>query len=226
MKLWSGRTYKNFLKSNSWIDKRLIGMLDLMYMSDPKKELIKFGRKIYAEQFVIGTGGNISVRHGSKVYIKASGVSLEDSGAADYNEVDLKTGKTTCFKGPCSIEIPMHMACYKARPDIGAVIHTHPIYGTVAGIVGKKLKTISYEFKYTMKSEVPVIGYKEPGSIALGKAVERSIKKHNGLLLKNHGIITVGKTIEEAYLRALALERACKVYILSKLSGRISFISK
>ena len=189
-------------------------------MKDLKKELIRYGKKIYAEKFVIGAGGNISVRHGSKVYIKASGVSLEDSGIADYNNVDLKTGKVTCLKGPCSIEIPMHLACYEARPDIGAVIHTHPVYGTTLGMMVNQLGFISYEFMFTMKSEVPTIAYKKAGSLGLGQAVKRGIKKHNGLLLKNHGIITVGKNLEEAYLRAQALERACKIYILARLSGK------
>ena len=189
-------------------------------MTDFKKELIKYGRLIYAQNLVMGTGGNISVRVKDKVYIKASRVSLENSAKEDYNEIDLKTGKTICSKGPCSIEMPMHLACYKARTDIGAVVHTHPIYGTVMGLSGKKVGFVSYEFKLALQSEVPVISYKEPGSIELAEAVRKPIKKHNAVLLKNHGAVVVGKDIKEAVERSIALERACKIYVLSKLSGQ------
>jgi L-fuculose-phosphate aldolase len=195
-------------------------------MKDLKKELIRYGKKIYAGEFVIGSGGNISARSGGKIYIKASGVSLESSKRSDYNEVDLKTGSAVCLNKPCSIEIPMHLACYRARPDIGAVVHTHPIYGTILGMMGIKLGYISYEFMLTMKSEVRTISYESAGSEALAEAVGRAIKKDNGVLLKNHGIIVVGKDLEEAYTRALALERAAKTYVLSKVSGKVSFIPK
>ena len=187
---------------------------------------MEYGRKVYARKLVIGAGGNISARSGSKIYIKASGVSLENSRPFDYNEVDLKTGRAVCFNKPCSIEIPMHLACYRARPDIGAVIHTHPVYGTILGITAAKLGYISYEFMFTMRSEVPTINYRSAGSGALAAAVGKAIKKYNGALLKNHGAIVVGKDIKEAYERALALERASKVCIFSGLSGKMSLISK
>jgi ribulose-5-phosphate 4-epimerase/fuculose-1-phosphate aldolase len=120
----------------------------------------------------------------------------------------------------------MHLACYKFRPDIDAVVHTHPVYGTILGIVGAKLGYISYEFMLTMKSEVPTINYKSAGSGALATAVGKAIRKSNGILLKNHGIIVVGKDLAEAYDRAVALERAAKIYVLAGLSGKISSIPK
>lgn len=193
-------------------------------MRNFKSELIKYGKFIYAQNFVTGTGGNISVRVKDKIYIKASQVSLESSTKEDYNEVDLKTGKTICLKGPCSIEVPMHVACYKARPDIGAVVHTHPVYGTILGMLVKKLGFISYESMFTLKSEVPVVNYKQPGSIKLANAVKKMIKKHNAVLLKNHGVIVVGSSLKEAYERSVVLERACKIYVLLKIAGKVSLI--
>lgn len=193
-------------------------------MKDVKKELIRYGRKVYDKKLVIGSGGNISVRSGDKVYIKASGVSLENSKPSDYNEVDLKTGRATCLKKPCSIEIPMHLACYEARRDIGAVIHTHPVYGTILGIMGIKLGYVSYEFMCIMKSQAPTINYKNAGSGELARAVSKVIKRYNAALLKNHGVIVVGKDLEEAFERSLALERAAKVYILASLSGKVPLI--
>lgn len=195
-------------------------------MKDPRRELVEYGRKIYDEKLVIGSGGNMSARSGGKIYIKASGVSLGDSRISDYNEVDLKTGAAICLKRPCSIEIPMHLACYRARPDIGAVVHTHSVYGTILGMITAKLGYISYEFMFTMKSEVPTISYRSAGSIALAEAVGKAISRHNGASLKNHGAIVVGKDPAQAYERALALERAAKVYVLSGLYGKPPLISR
>ncbi|MDP3791214.1 MAG: class II aldolase/adducin family protein [Candidatus Omnitrophota bacterium] len=195
-------------------------------MKDFRGELIKYGKLIYAQNLVTGCGGNISVRVGSRVYIKASGVSLENSTAADYNEADLKTGKVFCRKGPCSVELPMHIACYKARADIGAVIHTHPVYGTILAMLIKKLGFVSYEFACALSTEVPVISYKKSGSRELANAVAGAIKKHNAVLLKNHGAIVVGKDLEEAYQRSVVLERSCKIYVLSKLAGKVSLIGQ
>lgn len=195
-------------------------------MKSIRRELVRYGKLIYKERLVIGSGGNISAGSGGKVYVKASRVSLGDSKTADYNEVDLKAGSAVCFKEPCSIEIPMHLACYRARPDIGAVIHTHSVSGTIAGMMTAKLGYISYEFMVALGSEVPTINYKKAGSNELAESVKKAIKKHNGLLLKNHGNIVVGKNLKEAYLRALALERACKVYIFSKLGGNVSLLPK
>lgn len=194
-------------------------------MGDFRKELVKYGRLIYAQDLVAGSGGNISVRVKDKIYIKASRVSLENSREADYNEVDLRTGKAVCLKGPCSIEVPMHTACYRARPyDIGAVVHTHPVYGTIAAMSLKKLGFVSYELMFTLATEAPVIGYKGPGSRELADAVKKMIKKHNAVLLKNHGALVVGRDLKEAYERSVALERACKIYVLSKLTGKLSLL--
>lgn len=193
-------------------------------MKDFKAELVKYGKLIYKEGLVTGCGGNISVRVKNKVYIKASGISLKNSGKSDYNEIDLKTGRRSCIKGPCSVEVPMHLACYKARPDIGAVVHTHPVYGTITGMLIKKLGFVSYEFKCSFSTQVPVVGYKESGSMELAKAVQGMIKYHNAVLLKNHGALVVDSCLKEAFERSIVLERACKIFVLSALAGKASFI--
>lgn len=196
-------------------------------VSDLKRELVKYAEKIYAEGLVISSGGNISAKLGSSVYLKASGVSLKESMACDYIDIDLGSGKD--LSGSCkpsSIELPMHIACYRSRPDIGACVHAHPVYGSVvAGMTGK-LGLISYEFFTSMGTEVPVVPFIAPGSDKLAKAVGKAIKDHNGVLLKNHGVITVGKDIKEAFFRALALERACKILVLSKIAGKVTFIPR
>ena len=192
-----------------------------------KKELVKYGRMIYDEGLVIGTGGNISIRVGDVVYIKASSVSLNNSRPTDYIPIDIKTRRPLVKDKTCSIELPMHIACYQARSDIGAVIHTHPVFASAFAMGGDKMMgLISYELVAAIGSEVPVLEYIRCGTDALGAAVKKAIGAHNAVLLKNHGALTVGKDLEEAFIRSMALERSCETYLCSKLLARPTMIPK
>lgn len=187
--------------------------------SDKKlvKELPAIGKKIDRYGLVIGEGGNISARRGRVVYIKRRNASMAAGKTADYIPIDVNTGKPIGHGCKPSTETPMHLACYRARKDVKAVIHTHPIFVTAMGISGISFKSLSYEARVYLKSSIAAVPYIKPGSAALGKTVGRAIKKHNAVILKNHGLVTVGKDIKEAFLRTLATERAALIYVLCKL---------
>jgi L-fuculose-phosphate aldolase len=184
------------------------------------RELLAVGRKIDECGLVIGEGGNISAKTGNKVYIKRRNASMAIAKAADYIAIDVNTGKPLEQKGLPSTELPMHLACYRARKDAGAVIHTHPVFITTLGVSGINFESLSYEAQVYLDSDIAAIPYITPGSTKLGKAVGKAIKKHNAVILKKHGLITVGKDIKEAFLRTLAVERAVMIYILSKVLGK------
>lgn len=178
--------------------------------------LIKIGQKIEDCGLVIGEGGNISARKGNIMYIKRKGASLAGKKSSDYIPIDIKSGKPLAKNGEPSTEIHMHLACYRARKDIGAVVHTHPVFITALGIAVTGLEDISYEAKVHLKGGIVSLPYIKPGSKELGNAVGTAVRKHNAVLLKRHGLLTVGKDIKEAFLRTLAAERAAMVYIYSK----------
>ena len=181
------------------------------------KDLVKIGKKIHRLGLVIGEGGNISARCGHVVYIKRRNASMAAGKTADYIPVDANTGKPIGHKCKPSTEVPMHLACYRARKDVKAVVHTHPIFVTAMGISGISFKSLSYETRVYLKSSIAAVPYIKPGSAALGRAVGKAIKKHNAVILKNHGLITVGKDIKEAFLRTLAAERAVMIYTFSRM---------
>ncbi len=172
------------------------------------KDLVDIGRKISRAGLIIGEGGNISARIGNIVYIKRKAALMGRARAADYIPLDIKTGKPLRRKDKPSTEIYMHLACYGARKDIGAVIHTHPVFATALGMAGADMKLLTYEMRVNIKSPITRITHIRPGTPQLGKAVGRVIKKYNAVLLKNHGLVTVGKNLEEAFLCTLAVERA------------------
>ena len=190
------------------------------------RNLAEVGRKVSRYGFVIGEGGNISARDGDVVYIKRKGASMGKMTTTGYIPLDIKTGRPLRKTDKPSTEIYMHLACYRARKDIGAVIHSHPVFTTALGISNVNLKPLSYEMAVNLNSYIARIGYVRPETPELGKATGRAIKKHNAILLKNHGLITVGRNLQEAFLRTLAIERGALVYICCKSLGKVGFLKK
>lgn len=181
-------------------------------------ELVKYGKLLHKSGMVIGKGGNISARDGNTLIVKRKGYDMscgDSKGYVKYGPVFV-TKKVTKYPDNMSSELPMHIACYIARKNIKAVIHVHSPFMVAAAATNKKLKKVSYEFECVMGSDVPVIGYVKPGSERLASGIAKHVKNGaNAVLMRRHGAVITGKCIEEAYLRALSLDRACLVNLLS-----------
>jgi len=191
---------------------------------DLRKKLIKIGKSIVKDGLALDTGGNISARSGNTIFIKAKKISLSSGNINSYVLLDLQTGK--CKKGTPSSEKYMHIACYKKRPDIDTVLHLHPVFSTAVANSKIKLGPISYELSASLNSELVRAKHKPSGSQALAKEISKLISKCNAILMPNHGIIVVGKGLKRTFERALAVERACKTLIFSRLLGLSSFLPK
>ncbi|HID96276.1 MAG TPA: class II aldolase/adducin family protein, partial [Candidatus Latescibacteria bacterium] len=188
-------------------------------------ELVEYGRRIAEKGLVVGPGGNTSVRFGDVVYMKASGIAFEEAGETDYIGVDLRTGEVVDGDLKPTAEILMHLGCYRIRDDIGAVVHAHPPVATAVGMQGQTLKPFTPDFVAFVATDVPAIGYVVPGGRELAEAVGRVIKDYNGVLLGNHGLLTVGYNLKEAYYRTLLIEDACKTLIAARCLGRMRFFT-
>lgn len=184
-----------------------------------RKDLVYYGRKIEQKNLVVGPGGNSSARAGDIVYIKASGVAFEDATKDDYIGIDLKTGKVvSSFKKP-SCEILMHLGCYSVRDDVAAIVHTHSPYAVAVGSSGQTMPPIFPDFIALLGTQVPRIDYVVPAGKELADRVVGAARKHNVILLANHGVVALGTNVREAYFRALAAEVAAQVFVMSKLIG-------
>ena len=120
----------------------------------------------------------------------------------------------------------MHLGCYLLRKDIKAVIHTHSPF--LIGLIsaGGKLKPFFPDFVALLGKEVPVTEYVIPAGEEIRKAVTKVIKNHNAVLLKNHGAVTVGANLKEAFFRAQLLEETAKIIIAGKVAGKLKFFTK
>ncbi len=124
---------------------------------------------------------------------------------------------------PPSSERAVHAAIYAARPDVGAVVHAHPIHVGVLAVAREPLPPILDEVAAVLGGEVAVAPYRPSGKPALGAAAAAALGGRQAVILANHGAVTVGRDLEEAFRRLEVLERAAAVYVLARAASmRIS----
>ncbi len=177
---------------------------------DRPRIIAEYGKLIHAEKLVIGAGGNISEKRGDFLIIKKKFADMSRGRKSDYIRLSFKKAESPERSGYLSSETPLHLACYRARQDVGAVVHVHSPYIIATAQKTNILESVSYEFDCVLQKSVPTVEYIQPGSAELAEKVAERIKEGaNAVMLKKHGAVSVGKDIKEAYLRILALERAC-----------------
>lgn len=190
-----------------------------------REELVECGRKIAQKGLVVGPGGNISARCGGLMYISASGSSFEEATGEDYVGVDLASGRLVDGARKPSSEVFMHLACYRRRPEIGAVVHTHPPLAIAVASCSLRLEPMFPDFAAFL-GEVPTLGYIPPTTQELADAVAAAIGECDGLLLANHGAVTVGANLKEALFRAELLEEAARILIAARSLGSPRILSR
>lgn len=123
-------------------------------------------------------------------------------------------------------EYPLHSEIYRLRPDVNCVVHTHPLYAVILGAAGGQLHPISHEG--TLFTDLPL--FTETTELIRtpeqGEAVARCLGQARALLLKNHGIVVVAPSIEEATIHAILLEKAAKIEILSRQAGAVTWSTR
>ena len=182
-----------------------------------KKKLAFYSRKIAADKLTIGASGNLSTISGNYIYIKSSGCCFENIKPSDFVKLNLKSPSTKNLKKRPSSEYRLHIACYKKRPDIKFIFHTHPIVSTTLYSAGLKDKPLTMEFAVYIGNAIGVVNFASPGSIVLAKKVAEKAKECDSIIIKKHGLVTFGKSAQEAYLRALIIEREARATFLCKL---------
>ncbi len=187
--------------------------------------LVKTGRELYEEGLIRGNSGNISAKiPGTNTFlIKASGACMKLLKPEELVLVDLQGNK---IKGEMntSLETPMHAAVYLARSDVQAVVHTHAPMATAFGIAKIEIVPLQVEMFMLLPNGVPIIPFEHPGSKALADIVQKKIADYDAVILENHGVVTVGPTIETASNLNEMVEEAAKIQLATMtLAGRDVF---
>ncbi|EGL82400.1 class II aldolase/adducin family protein [Caldalkalibacillus thermarum TA2.A1] len=178
------------------------------YYSDfeAKKLICEIGKRMYNKNFVAANDGNISVKVGPEtIWSTPTGVSKGFMTPDMMVKMDL-SGKVLAGKMKPSSEIKMHLRVYQENPEVNAVVHAHPPVATSFAIAGMSLeKPISPE-AVVLLGKVPVASYATPGTEEVPESIAPYCKEYNAVLLANHGALTWGRDIFEAYYRMESLE--------------------
>jgi L-fuculose-phosphate aldolase len=188
-----------------------------MLLWDERRELCEIGRKMVDTGLVLGASGNISVRRGDLVAVSPTGMRLERMSPEDCPVIDLKGGAVEGGLAPSS-ETPMHLAIYEAT-GAPAIVHTHSTYGTVVATTMTELPPIHYN-TLMLGGIVKVAEYATYGTPELADNVRMAMAGGmRAALMGNHGGVTIGNDLEEAFENARLLEWLCGVYVRARSIG-------
>lgn len=186
-------------------------------MTDVFKDLRKYAAQLVDSGLVVGAGGNLSMRDSEYMYISPSGFDLKEIDNDKWVKVKIKTGEVLSSLKPSS-EVLMHLACYQKNAGIQAVLHAHPTYSNAVSSTGQNIPPMFPDYPAMVK-KVAYLDYIIPTTNLLADAVGREIKNNQAIILRNHGVITVGNTMKEAFFYMQLIEEAAKVYAISKSIG-------
>jgi L-fuculose-phosphate aldolase len=183
-------------------------------------DIVRFGQMLHAQGFVAAADGNLSVRLDSRrIMVTPTGFSKGALQAEDMVVVDLQGKKLSGNHSPTS-EIGMHLTIYRMRPDVGAVVHAHPCTATGFASAGIALdEPLCSEIVVTLGS-VPLAPYATTGTAQLSQSLSPFIPNHNAILMANHGVVTYGADLQQAYMRMEAVEHYAKIVLVARQLGR------
>jgi L-fuculose-phosphate aldolase len=182
----------------------------LMNTDQLRLQLCNYAKRILQDGVATGAGGNISARCEDRMLISPSGFSLEDISPEQYVEVEIPSREIAPQSLRPSSEVLMHLACYRRRFDIQAVIHTHAQYTIALASSGHTLRPMFADFIIYLGQHIPHLDYITVTTPQLAAAVEAEICNANCLILRNHGVITVGENLQQAYWRACTVEEGAR----------------
>ncbi len=179
-----------------------------------RNDIVEIGKRMYAKGFVASNDGNLSVRLSeNEIMITPSGVSKGYMSPSDLNG-NVKYGSLK----PSS-EIKMHLMAYKSRPDVFGVCHAHPQIATAFAVARKVCDKIALPEVIFSLGRLALSEYATPSTSEVPDSIKDIIKTADAVLLANHGALTVGKDIYDAYYKMETLEHFAGIILYARLLG-------
>lgn len=190
------------------------------YEQEQRRQLVRFGKRLYVKGFVAGTDGNLSVRlDDTRVLSTPTNVSKGMMRAQDMVVVAMDGSRLAGLLRPSS-ELGMHLTIYRIRPDVGAIIHAHPCTATGFASAGLALDQPLCSELIIALGEVPLAPYRTPGTPELGEALTPFVRNHDAILMANHGVVSYGSTLLDAFLNLEAVEHFAQIALVTRQLGR------
>jgi L-fuculose-phosphate aldolase len=181
---------------------------------------------MYARGYTASNDGNISVRIGDDRLLMTPKSVCKGFMTPDMMCVTDLAGKKLEGDRDPSSEMLMHLEVYRQRPDVRAVVHAHPPTATGFAVAGIPLDRAVLAEVLTTLGSIPLAEYATPSTSELPEAVRKYIKAHDGMLLANHGALTVGGDLYSAYYKMETVEHFAKISLVARLLGRENLISR
>lgn len=186
-----------------------------------KQAVLQTAKKAYEEKLMAGTSGNMSV------FLPAERLMVITPSSYDYSMMEEHDIVVTDLKGNViegchkpSSEWKMHAEIYKHLPHVGAVVHTHSPYATSFAVTHQEIPVILIEMIPFLKGKLEVSAYAEQGSAQVGLNAVPILERKNACLMANHGVVAVGRTLDEAYINSVYTEDTAKIYHMALASGQ------
>ncbi|MCA8984789.1 MAG: class II aldolase/adducin family protein [Planctomycetaceae bacterium] len=191
-----------------------------------KEEICEIGRRVYNKGFAAANDGNISIRVGeNEVLCSPTMICKGFMTPDDICAVDME-GVQIAGKRKRTSEVLLHLEIMKARPDVKAVVHCHPPHATAFAVAREAIPQCVLPEVEVFMGEVPLAPYETPGGHEFAETVVPFLKATNTIILTNHGTVSFGKTLEEAYWKTEILDAYCRILILAKQIGGITYLDE
>lgn len=191
-----------------------------------RADIVEIGCRLHERAYVASNDGNISVRlDAERLLTTPKGVSKGFMTPDMLVVTDYEGRKLAGGRDPSS-ELPMHLAVYRRRADVTAVVHAHPPVATGFAVAGIPLDRAVLAEVVTTLGSIPIAEYGTPSTQELADAVDRHIAVHDGLLLANHGAITVADGPMRAYYKMETVEHFARISVVARLLGRERLLSR
>lgn len=184
-------------------------------------QIVQIGQHLAQKGFIAGSDGNISVRISpSEIMVTPSGLPKGQLIPDDMVLVDA-SGRKIGGSRAASSELLMHLYVYQQRPEIQACVHSHPPHVTAFAVTGRRLPSDILPEVVLFVGEIPLTEYAATGTDEVPQALAPYILKDNAFILGNHGLLTIGRTIEEAWARHETVEHYARILCLASQLGEI-----
>lgn len=186
-----------------------------------KEQMCDIGRRIWLKGFCAGNEGNHSYRISeNRILCTPTGISKGNLKPDDICTVDIE-GKQVSGTRKRTSEINLHLAVYNARPDVHAVIHSHPPHATAFAVAGVDLPTCIHPEAEVFLGAVRTAKYVTPGDTRLGESILPYVRDSNTILLQSHGVVCFHPDLEQAYYQLEIVDAYARILILAKQVGSI-----
>ncbi len=191
-----------------------------------RADIVEIGRRLYARGYTASNDGNVSVRLDDGRLLMTPKSVCKGFMSPDMMCITDLDGRKLAGERDPSSEMQMHLEVYRQRPDVSAVVHAHPPVATGFAVAGIPLDRAVLAEVVTTLGSVPIAEYATPSTKELPDAVRKYVKAHDGMLLANHGALTLGTDLFSAYYKMETIEHFARISLVARLLGGERLLSR